>query len=277
MPYDPQIAQRVRAAWNNPESPALARLREAKFVAHNIPLDPASCTRPGEPLIEESPRTRAIHDALALFAPGTLRGKSAVDLGCLEGGLSFELWRAGLNVLGVEVRQDNLDRAALVREHFGAQGEMEFVRADVRHFNPGRTFDVVLCSGLLYHLDDPAAYIGTLGALTAPGGLLYLDTHVAPEDVEMADCEYRGYLSPLKTGEHDGLPVRWREYAEDVTQAESSIGNTVSLWLDLSSHVDLLLHAGFGRVFEMHGYFGPREMALKRRYARRYWAAVKSA
>ncbi|MBC5764887.1 class I SAM-dependent methyltransferase [Ramlibacter albus] len=260
---------------NDPQTEA--RLRAAKFVAHNIPLAPGFSTRPGEPLIGESPRTQAIHDALRLFMPGGVQGKTAVDLGCLEGGLTYELWQAGLDVLGVEVREDNLERCRLVREWFGAHERMDFVQADVRQFQPARAFDVVLCSGLLYHLDDPAAYIGQLGGLTAPGGLLYLDTHVAPEDVEMAECEYRDYLSPLKTGERNGLPVRWREYAEDVTQAESSIGNTVSLWLDVASHVDLLLHAGFDRVFEMHGYFGPREMALKRRYARRYWVALKHA
>jgi SAM-dependent methyltransferase len=273
MPYDPQIEQRLRAAWTAAESPTLARLREATFVAHNVPLAAGVCTRPGEPLIEESPRTRAIHDAV----PGPLRGKTAVDLGCLEGGLSFELWRAGLQVLGVEVREDNLVRANLLREHFSTQGEMDFVQADVRAFQPGRTFDVVVCSGLLYHLDDPAAYIRQLAGLTSPGGLLYLDTHVAPEDVDLAECEYRGCLSTLKSREQDGLAVRYREYAEDVTKAESSVGNTWSMWMDIDSHVELMVRAGFGRVFEMHGYFGPGEMALKRRYARRYWAALRTA
>lgn len=253
------------------------RIRSARFVAHNIPLTPALSTRPGEPLIGESPRTKAIHDALRLFVPGGAQGKTAVDLGCLEGGLSWELWRAGLKVLGVEGREDNLERCLLVREYFQAGDAMQFVRADVREFRPGRTFDVVLCSGLLYHLDDPAAYIAELGRLTAPGGLLYLDTHVAPEDVDLPQCEYRAHLSALKAGEQRGVQLRWREYAEDVTQAESSVGNAVSLWLDIASHVELLLRAGFSRVFEMHGYFGPGEMDLKRRYARRYWAAVKDA
>lgn len=261
MPQDPQTEQ---------------RLRSAKFVAHNIPLAPGFSTRPGEALIGESPRTRAIHDALRLFVPGGARGKTAVDLGCLEGGLTYELWRAGLQVLGVEVRSDNLERCLMVRDWFDAQDAMDFVQADVREFRPDRAFDVVLCSGLLYHLDDPAAYVAELGRLTAPGGLLYLDTHVAPEDVDLAACDYAGALSPLKSREHDGLTLRYREYAEDVTQAESSVGNTWSMWMDIASHVELMLRAGFDRVFEMHGYFGPGEMALKRRFARRYWIALKA-
>ncbi|MGE4243828.1 class I SAM-dependent methyltransferase [Ramlibacter sp.] len=275
--YDPAIEARIREVAAAGETPVLQRLREAKFISHNVPLTPTLCTRPGEPLIEASPRTRAIHDALHLYLPGGPRGKSAVDLGCLEGGLTFELWRAGLQVLGVEVRQDNLDRALLLRDHFRAEGEMAFLQADVREFRPGRRFDVVVCSGLLYHLDDPAAYIVQLAELTAPGGLLYLDTHVAPEDVELAECEFRGSLSPLRSRDAGGTTIRWRDYAEDVTQAESSVGNATSMWMDTDSHVELLIRAGFSRVFEMHGYFGPGETALKRRYARRYWAALKSA
>jgi 2-polyprenyl-3-methyl-5-hydroxy-6-metoxy-1,4-benzoquinol methylase len=275
MPYDPQIESRIHATWNAPDPTSLARLRDTRFIAHNIPLTSSLCTRPGEPLIEVSPRTRAIHDALSLFVAAPLRGKTAVDLGCLEGGLTFELWRAGLHVTGVEAREDNLARARLVRDHFGAHGEMDFVRADVRHYAAGRRFDVVVCSGLLYHLDDPAAYIGRLADLARPGGLLYLDTHVAPEDADLADCEFRDFLSPWRSREHEGTTIRWRDYAEDVTQAESSVGNTRSAWMDVASHVELMIRSGFSRVFELHGYFGAGEMALKRRYARRYWAAVR--
>lgn len=267
---------RVRAAWAAADAASIARMQQAGFISHNIPLSATAGTRPGEPLIGQSPRTVAIHDLLRRFVPGPLAGRSALDLGCLEGGLSFELWRAGLKVLGVEVREDNLARCRLVREHYGAGADMEFLQADVRAFRPGRTWDVVVCSGLLYHLDDPAAYLLALGELTAPGGLLFLDTHVAPEEVDLPACEYRPWLSPVHTREQDGLTLRWREYAEDVRQAESSIGNTVSLWLDSDSHVELLLRAGFAQVFEPAGYYGPGETALKRRFARRYWAALKA-
>ncbi|HVZ43961.1 MAG TPA: methyltransferase domain-containing protein [Ramlibacter sp.] len=259
------------------DAPARARLCAAKFVAHNIPLAPGLCTRPGEPLIGESPRTKAIHDALRLFVPGGAGGKTAVDLGCLEGGLTYELWRAGLRVVGVEAREDNLERCLLVRDWFDAAGAMEFVRSDVREFRPGAAFDVVLCSGLLYHLDDPAGYIGELGRLAAPGGLLYLDTHVAPEDADLPECNFRAALSPWKTRLHEGLAIRYREYAEDITKPESSVGNPVSLWMDIASHVELLQRAGFSRVFEMHGWFGAGEMDLKRRFARHYWACIKQA
>ena len=275
MPRDKLVEDQIRAIWHDPDPMSFQQLQTMQFVAHNIPLNETLCTRPGEPLISESPRTIAIHESLERFVPGGLRGKTAVDLGCLEGGLSFELWRAGLTVLGVEGRKDNWERCLLVREHFRAGGKMEFLHADVRDFRPGKSFDVVVCSGLLYHLDDPAGYIAVLGELTSPGGMLYLDTHVAPEDADMPECEFRKCLSPLRSRSALDLEIRYREYLEDVTLPESSVGNPISLWMNGASHLELLHRAGFGRVFELNGYFGEGEPALKRRYARRYFVALK--
>ena len=275
MPRDKLIEERIRATWHDPDTFSLQQLLKAQFISHNIPLAVALCTRPGEPLISESPRTVAIHESLERFVPDGLRGKTAVDLGCLEGGLSFELWRAGLTVLGVEGRKDNWQRCLLVRDYFRAQGEMEFVHADVRQFRPGKSFDVVVCSGLLYHLDDPAAYIAVLGELTSAGGMLYLDTHVAPEDVDLHECEFRESLSSWRSKFILDLEIRYREYAEDITLPESSVGNPISLWMDGASHLNLLNCAGFSRVFELNGYFGSGESALKRRYARRYFVGMK--
>ena len=276
MPRDKLVEDRIHSVWQDPDPILLQPLQTTQFVAHNIAITKTLCTRPGEPLISESPRTIAIHEALKHFLPGSLRGKTALDLGCLEGGLSFELWRAGLTVLGVEGRKDNWQRCLRIRDHFKTAGEMEFVHADVRDFNPGKSFDVVVCSGLLYHLDDPAAYIAALGELTATKGMLYLDTHVAPEDVDMPACEFRTALSSWRSKTVLDLEILYREYQEDISLPESSLNNPISLWMNTASHLELLHRAGFTRVFELNGYFGSGEPALKRRYARRYFVGLKA-
>ncbi len=275
MPYPESIQQQLEQVWRSPDPALLEKLRKTQFVAHNIPLTADECTRPGEPLIAQSPRTVAIHESLQRFIGADLAGKTALDLGCLEGGLSFELRRAGLTVLGVEGRAENHERCLLIRQYYRLLGGLEFARSDVREFRPARTFDAVVCSGLLYHLDDPAAYIAELGRLTAAGGLLYLDTHVAPEDACLALCEYHTWLSGFKAGMSAGIPIRYREYREDTSLPESSIGNDCSVWMDLNSHLELLFAAGFTRIFELHGYFGAGEQALKQRYCRRYFVALK--
>lgn len=269
----PANADKVRAVWRAPDPVKLGRLTASRYVAHNIPLTEQIATRPGEELISDSPRIAAIRESLHRFVGPDLQGRTAVDLGCLEGGITFELWRAGLTVLGVEGRDENYRKCLLLQDYYQAQGGMEFLLADVRSFRPARPFDVVVCSGLLYHLDDPAAYIGTLGQMTAPGGMLYLDTHVAPQDP--AQCEFEQALSPIKTMEAGGITVRYCEFDEDTTKPESSIGNRSSIWMDTAAHLDLMYRAGFPRVFELNGYFGPDEQTLKRRYSRKYFVGLK--
>ncbi|MDB5880854.1 MAG: hypothetical protein JWP43_732 [Ramlibacter sp.] len=275
MPYPDHLQQKVEQAWRSPDLEVLNELRQAQFVAHNIPLTRTEGTRPGEPLIAESPRTIAIHESLQRFAGPDLAGKTAVDLGCLEGGLSFELRRAGLEVLGVEGRAENYEKCLLVRAYYAAMGGMEFVHSDVRAFQPKQAFDVVVCSGLLYHLERPAAYIAQLARLTKPGGMLYLDTHVAPEDEGLRACAFAASLSPLKTETVEGVSIRYREYSEDVALPESSIDNSYSVWMDAASHLEVMFAAGFTRIFELNGYFGAGEQALKQRYCRRYFVALK--
>jgi 2-polyprenyl-3-methyl-5-hydroxy-6-metoxy-1,4-benzoquinol methylase len=276
MPYPHHLQQKIEQAWLTPDAAVLAQLRNTPFVAHNIPLTRTEGTRPGEPLIGESPRTIAIHESLQRFAGPDLEGKTAVDLGCLEGGLSFELRRAGLEVLGVEGRAESYEKCLLIRAYYAALGGMEFVHSDVRAFQPKQPFDVVVCSGLLYHLDRPADYIAELARLTKPGGMLYLDTHVAPEDEGLRACDFAASLSALKTDTAQGVSIRYREYSENVALPESSIENRYSVWLDTASHLEVMFAAGFTRVFELNGYFGAGEQALKQRYCRKYFVALKA-
>ena len=264
----------LRQIWDSPDADALRRLRTASFVAHNIPLGAGIGTRPGEPLISETGRARALRDALELFAG---KARTAVDLGCLEGGLSFELRRAGLEVLGVEGRAENFAKCLLIKDFYQALGGLDFLLSDVRAFEPAQAFDVVVCSGLLYHLDDPASYIGKLGQLTKPGGMLYLDTHVAPAEDDLAQSAFVAELSAFKSTRSGDCEIRYREYRENVALPESSIGNAVSLWMDTASHLQLLARAGFGRVFELHGYYGADEPVLARKFSRKYFVALKDS
>jgi len=276
MPYPEPIREMLLQIWRSPDPSVLKQLCEIPFVAHNIPLSENIRTRPEvDELISDSPRTKAIHDSLQRFIKPDLLGKSALDLGCLEGGQSFELRRAGLNVLGVEGRDENYQKCLLIKEYFKNLGGLNFLLCDVHDFEPQTTFDFVLCSGLLYHLDDAASFIGKLGRWTSPGGMLFLDTHVAPEDSDFGQSAFRDALSEIKTVCIDGLEVRYREYQEDVRNLEASIGNNFSMWMDVPSHLELLFRAGFGHVFELHGYFSLGEQALKRKYSRRYFVAIK--
>jgi len=107
-----------------------------------------------------------VREALAAAGPDA----TALDLACCEGWFSHRLleWGAG-RVVGVDVRELNIRRAELVREHFGIDRErLSFRRADVFELNPAELghFDVVLVLGLVYHLEDPTGALRRARAMT---------------------------------------------------------------------------------------------------------------
>jgi 2-polyprenyl-3-methyl-5-hydroxy-6-metoxy-1,4-benzoquinol methylase len=88
---------------------------------------------------------------------------TALDLACNEGWFSQRLldWGAS-RVVAVDVREFNLRRARLLRDHYGiADAQLELRQADVFDLDPADLgqFDVVLLLGLIYHVENPMGVI----------------------------------------------------------------------------------------------------------------------
>ncbi len=134
---------------------------------------------------------------------------------------------------------------------------LRFTRDDARNVEAYGEFDVVLCLGLLYHLDRPAAFLTIVGARTR--NLLLLNTHYATD----SECRHDA-LSPLAT--HDGGRGRWFEkYAEGISDvsledhAWASFGNPKSFWLEKAALLATLVESGFPTVFEEFDVLSPLE------------------
>jgi tRNA (mo5U34)-methyltransferase len=106
-------------------------------------------------------RTRAeiiepvVHAALVEAGAGA----RALDLACNEGWFAHRLLEWGASeVVAIDVRPENIHRAALIREHFGIPADrLRLMQGDVYEIDPEPLgpFDVVLCLGLIYHLENP--------------------------------------------------------------------------------------------------------------------------
>lgn len=101
----------------------------------------------------------AVREALAAAGPDA----RVIDLACNEGWFAHRMldWGAG-SVLGIDIREVNVRRAELIREHYGIdQDRLSFRRSDVFDLDPDElgSFDVVLLLGLIYHLEDPMGAI----------------------------------------------------------------------------------------------------------------------
>ncbi|NEX22706.1 methyltransferase domain-containing protein [Thiorhodococcus mannitoliphagus] len=283
------IERLIEARWRSPKTEALEQIRKADWTSHNIPLTAQSATLPGpdRPLIGDEPRTRAIRQCMdLLLGPGPEDGEGyrgrLVDLGCLEGGLSFEMARAGFDVLGVEGRESNYQRCQLI-EHYYALPNLRFEHLDVKNLSPERhgRFDAVVCCGLFYHLDDPVDFLHLLAALTHDRSALFLDTHIAPPDDTLDECVFRESLSDYETVQHHGESYSGRWYDEypeggHSDDAWASVSNYRSFWLTKDALITALEDAGFGLAYELYGTRPAREEAdLKRKFSRIYLMAVK--
>lgn len=102
---------------------------------------------------------------------GAEKGATVLDLGCGTGRFSVPMAnRLGFGVIGADLSQDMLDKAA--KKDVEGNVRCERVDAAALPFEDG-SFDVVWISHLLHHVDSPAEVVAqSFRVLRAPGSLL---------------------------------------------------------------------------------------------------------
>lgn len=104
-------------------------------------------------------RKQYFFDPLVRLFGGSLAGKRVLDLGCNAGFWSLSAVRAGCDyVLGIDDRRMNVDQASFVFEVKEIERDRyDFVKGDLFEvdFREFGSFDVVLCLGLLHHVNKP--------------------------------------------------------------------------------------------------------------------------
>lgn len=135
------------------------------------------------PFLESVHATRAsmieerVRDALATAGPSA----RAIDLACCEGWFGHRLLDWGANVvLGIDIRAQSVRRAELVRDYLGVDPKrLRFRTADVLDLDVDElgSFDVVLCLGLIYHVEHPMGVLRPARALTR--GLCVIESQTA--------------------------------------------------------------------------------------------------
>lgn len=144
---------------------------------------------------------------------------NCIDVGCGVGFFSNFLTKRGMNVIGVDAREQNIAEARLRYPNISFLVENVENEA-IRYLGK---FDLVLCFGLLYHLENPMLAVRNLFSLTEK--ILILETRVAP------------YKLPIA--------AQLTEF-DDQTQSL----NGITLVPSKTSLVNMLYHAGFAEVYE---------------------------
>jgi SAM-dependent methyltransferase len=223
----------------------LARLREQHGSwAYDIPLPYGLWTRGNQGLPHT--RLKRIVQAAADLAGTPLAQCRVLDLGCLDGIFSIEFAMQGCSVVGIEIRESNIEKAEFARKAIGLSN-VSFVRDDVRNISHAKygDFDIIVCSGILYHLDAPGVFKVIEQMHDMANRLVVIDTHIS--------------LRPTLSVSYKGIEYHgssYREHSPHESQAEkdkklfASYDNAESFWLTRPSLVNALANAGFTSVHE---------------------------
>jgi SAM-dependent methyltransferase len=96
-------------------------------------------------------------------------GPALLDAGCAAGALLLKLRDRGWNVTGVEISP----AAEYARRERGL--DVKSLPLEENHFPP-RSFDVVLASHLIEHLNDPAGFVREVYRILKEGGSFFVTT-----------------------------------------------------------------------------------------------------
>jgi SAM-dependent methyltransferase len=221
--------------------------RYGPWTAHNLQLqDDLYTIRPGVAGGNEA-RVRRVLQLVADLAHGPIERLRILDLGALEGLFAVELARRGASVVALEGREANLEKMRLAREAVGLE-HLELRHEDVRTLDPARhgEFDVVLCLGLLYHLDASDVFLLLERMRDVCRDLVIIETRISPYPRDQYHHKNRQYWGVVTAEPPPDTPPH--------SQAAlwSSIGNPRSFELTRASLCNALADAGYSSVLQCH-------------------------
>ena len=194
----------------------------------------------GAPEIGTEPLSASYLRTIRQFCPP---GARVADLGCLEGGYSVLLARAGYEVVGIEGQPDNFDICRQVAEQVGL---------DESRLRPGRRpqprVPTEIRRGPLRRACSTTStnrWPSSTSWAGSPGRLLILPTNFAT--VEGRELATFGDLLDAELSEHEGRRGRW---FGEIPGPWSSLGNARSFWLERDDLLRTMIDAGFPSVFE---------------------------
>ena len=133
-----------------------------------------------------------------------------LELACGSGRLTLPLAKAGVEVCGLDSSEAMLDAAETKAAAEGLQ--VEWVRADMRHFQLGRPFAlVILAFNSLQHLlerSEVEALLKRVRSHLAPGGRFAFDVHNPKLDLLARDPVERYFVEPSPEAREDEV-VMW--------------------------------------------------------------------
>jgi hypothetical protein len=200
--------------------------------------------------------------AIACF--GDLSGRRVLELGPLEAGHTAMLHAAGAHVVAIEANKLAFSRCLVAKEILGLNHACFFLGDFVKWLEQkDTTYDLIVASGMLYHMKDP---LRLLCAMARRTDTIYLWTVCVGNDA----------IPPTMTRTMNGIPVRLYQRAYSGAEENVSFCGGMEdrpFWLHREDILAVLKSLGFTDMAIAHDdpehLFGPSFSVFARKPAAR--------
>ena len=217
------------------------------WSAHNVEYAPGLFTIQPSLAGQELRLRRVLQVVIDAVGERSIESLRILDLACLEGLYALEFARRGAKVVAIDGREANIAKVEFVRDALNLDN-LQTVIDDVRNLSKSKygEFDVVLCAGILYHIDQPDVFHFLKRIREVTRLFVFLDTHVARQssvEIEFEGIRYWGDW--------------YQEFKPDATTEEkknnrwAALDNPRSFWFAQGSLIEALSRSGFSTVGEI--------------------------
>lgn len=133
------------------------------------------------------------------WLPRDLSGAQIADIGCFTGGIAMLLaGRGAARVWAIDEVPEHLAQAQVVQDAFGVRNvtTVQTSLYDLERTIAPESLDVVVLSGVLYHLSDMLAGLIVVQRLLKPGGTVLIETN-AVEDFTHSYANFGRYFEGM--------------------------------------------------------------------------------
>lgn len=179
------------------------------------------------------------------YVPGSLHNMEVCELGPMEGMHTYQLSNLGAkSIISVESNAQSYMRCLVLKEILQHRGR--FLLGDALKYlqNNATRYDLIFCSGILYHMSNPYELIKAMAQRT---DRIFLSTHYFDPELP------KGPTFEPKTVDCDGMPVTFYEHAYNVDINSQSFwgGNQpTACWLSKETIQKLFSHFGFSLTIQ---------------------------
>lgn len=202
-------------------------------------------TQPGTAKLFEDSRIVWAEEVLGKFADCKI-----LELGPLEGGHSYMFQNAGAReVISIEANTRAFLKCLCIKEIFKLD-RVQFLLGDFTSFlrESGLKHDVVIASGVLYHMDKP---VELLELISAASEKVFIWTHYYDHGIISSNPNLVHKFAPLQPVEHLGVTYEYsiQSYKDALGWAGFCGGNqSTSKWLTRDSLMWALREFGFTKI-----------------------------